>query len=120
MIVLLLVGFLGGLVTGISPCILPVLPVIFASGAASGLDDPPPPAATPTGTVAARAPVAVGAVPGAGPAAGGEPDGGADPDGTDGGTTGRRLHRTRRWRLVPGWPPPAAAGAPSPWWPAWS
>ena len=39
MIVLLLVGFLGGLVTGISPCILPVLPVIFASGAASGLDD---------------------------------------------------------------------------------
>ena len=41
MIVLLLVGFLGGLVTGISPCILPVLPVIFASGAASGLDDDP-------------------------------------------------------------------------------
>jgi cytochrome c biogenesis protein CcdA/thiol-disulfide isomerase/thioredoxin len=38
-IVLLLVGFLGGLVTGISPCILPVLPVIFAAGAASGLDD---------------------------------------------------------------------------------
>jgi cytochrome c biogenesis protein CcdA/thiol-disulfide isomerase/thioredoxin len=38
-IVLLLVGFLGGLVTGISPCILPVLPVIFASGAAAGLDD---------------------------------------------------------------------------------
>ena len=41
MIVLVLVGFLGGLVTGISPCILPVLPVIFASGAASGLDDAP-------------------------------------------------------------------------------
>ncbi len=39
MIVLLLVGFLGGLVTGISPCIVPVLPVIFASGAASGLDE---------------------------------------------------------------------------------
>ena len=38
MIVLLVVGFLAGLVTGISPCILPVLPVIFASGAASGLD----------------------------------------------------------------------------------
>ena len=34
---LLVIGFLGGLVTGISPCILPVLPVIFASGAASGL-----------------------------------------------------------------------------------
>ena len=39
-VLLLLVGFLGGLVTGISPCILPVLPVIFASGAASGLDEP--------------------------------------------------------------------------------
>ena len=41
MILLIVVGFLGGLVTGISPCILPVLPVIFASGAASGLDDDP-------------------------------------------------------------------------------
>src|ERR1700746_4052837 len=29
---LALVGFLGGLITGISPCILPVLPVIFFSG----------------------------------------------------------------------------------------
>ncbi len=38
-IVLILIGFLGGLVTGISPCILPVLPVIFAAGAASGLED---------------------------------------------------------------------------------
>ena len=36
---LLDLGFLGGLVTGISPCILPVLPVISASGAASGLDE---------------------------------------------------------------------------------
>ncbi|BBX40351.1 cytochrome c biogenesis protein DipZ [Mycobacterium simiae] len=27
-----LIGFLGGLITGISPCILPVLPVIFLSG----------------------------------------------------------------------------------------
>ncbi|MGD0314277.1 MAG: cytochrome c biogenesis protein DipZ [Acidimicrobiales bacterium] len=39
MIILVLIGFLGGLVTGISPCILPVLPVIFAAGAASGLDE---------------------------------------------------------------------------------
>jgi cytochrome c biogenesis protein CcdA/thiol-disulfide isomerase/thioredoxin len=30
---LILVGFLGGLVTGISPCIIPVVPVIFAAGA---------------------------------------------------------------------------------------
>jgi cytochrome c biogenesis protein CcdA/thiol-disulfide isomerase/thioredoxin len=32
---LALIGFLGGLITGISPCILPVLPVIFFSGAQS-------------------------------------------------------------------------------------
>ncbi len=32
---LALVGLLGGLITGISPCILPVLPVIFFSGARS-------------------------------------------------------------------------------------
>lgn len=30
-----LIGFLGGLITGISPCILPVLPVILLSGAGS-------------------------------------------------------------------------------------
>lgn len=41
MIVLILIGFLGGLVTGISPCILPVIPVIFAAGAASGLPEEP-------------------------------------------------------------------------------
>ncbi|CRZ16117.1 cytochrome c biogenesis protein DipZ [Mycolicibacterium neworleansense] len=35
MYTLLLIGFLGGLITGISPCILPVLPVIFFSGAQS-------------------------------------------------------------------------------------
>jgi cytochrome c biogenesis protein CcdA/thiol-disulfide isomerase/thioredoxin len=29
---LLLVGFIGGLITGISPCIIPVLPVLFFSG----------------------------------------------------------------------------------------
>ncbi len=33
-----LIGFLGGLITGISPCILPVLPVVFFSGW-SGTDD---------------------------------------------------------------------------------
>ena len=31
-----LIGFLGGLITGISPCILPVLPVVFLSGLNSG------------------------------------------------------------------------------------
>jgi cytochrome c biogenesis protein CcdA/thiol-disulfide isomerase/thioredoxin len=46
-IVLVLIGFLGGLVCGISPCILPVLPVIFAAGAASGLTEEEPVAAGP-------------------------------------------------------------------------
>jgi cytochrome c biogenesis protein CcdA/thiol-disulfide isomerase/thioredoxin len=32
---LVLIGFLGGVITGISPCILPVLPVIFFSGTQS-------------------------------------------------------------------------------------
>jgi cytochrome c biogenesis protein CcdA/thiol-disulfide isomerase/thioredoxin len=36
--VLILIGFLGGLVTGISPCILPVIPVIFAAGAVGGIE----------------------------------------------------------------------------------
>jgi cytochrome c biogenesis protein CcdA/thiol-disulfide isomerase/thioredoxin len=35
MFTLALIGFVGGLITGISPCILPVLPVIFFSGAQS-------------------------------------------------------------------------------------
>jgi cytochrome c biogenesis protein CcdA/thiol-disulfide isomerase/thioredoxin len=33
-----LIGFLGGLITGISPCILPVLPVVFLSGLQSARD----------------------------------------------------------------------------------
>src|ERR1700760_1425498 len=36
---LALIGFIGGLITGISPCILPVLPVIFFSGAQSVAGD---------------------------------------------------------------------------------
>jgi len=42
---LALIGFLGGLITGISPCILPVLPVIFLSGGAQSArtDDAPRP-----------------------------------------------------------------------------
>jgi cytochrome c biogenesis protein CcdA/thiol-disulfide isomerase/thioredoxin len=39
MIALVLIGLLGGLITGISPCILPVLPVIFLSGGAQGARD---------------------------------------------------------------------------------
>jgi cytochrome c biogenesis protein CcdA/thiol-disulfide isomerase/thioredoxin len=33
---LVLIGFLGGVITGISPCVLPVLPVVFLSGGAQG------------------------------------------------------------------------------------
>ena len=46
---LALIGLIGGLVTGISPCILPVLPVIFFTGAqatrgaAAGATTPHPP-----------------------------------------------------------------------------
>ena len=32
MFTLIAIGFIGGLITGISPCILPVLPVILFSG----------------------------------------------------------------------------------------
>ncbi len=39
MFTLALIGFLGGLITGISPCILPVLPVIFFSGTQSTRGD---------------------------------------------------------------------------------
>ncbi|OBI47487.1 thiol:disulfide interchange protein [Mycobacterium kyorinense] len=41
MLTLALIGLVGGFVTGISPCILPVLPVIFFSGAQrSGVPEP--------------------------------------------------------------------------------
>jgi cytochrome c biogenesis protein CcdA/thiol-disulfide isomerase/thioredoxin len=36
---LILVGFIGGLLTGISPCIIPVLPVIFFSGGTQSARD---------------------------------------------------------------------------------
>lgn len=42
MFTLILIGLLGGLITGISPCILPVLPVIFFAGAPES--DPADPA----------------------------------------------------------------------------
>lgn len=40
MLTLVLIGFMGGLITGISPCILPVLPVIFFSGAQGKRSEP--------------------------------------------------------------------------------
>ncbi|MCP2030140.1 cytochrome c biogenesis protein CcdA/thiol-disulfide isomerase/thioredoxin [Okibacterium sp. HSC-33S16] len=50
MFTLALIGLLGGLITGISPCILPVLPVIFLSGGVQGARP-----TDETGTVLARA-----------------------------------------------------------------
>ncbi len=41
MVSLILIGLVGGLITGISPCILPVLPVIFFSGAQGDTDSAP-------------------------------------------------------------------------------
>ncbi|NUP74630.1 MAG: redoxin domain-containing protein [Sinomonas sp.] len=43
----ILIGFLGGLITGISPCILPVLPVIFFSGGLDSARQRPPSSALP-------------------------------------------------------------------------
>jgi cytochrome c biogenesis protein CcdA/thiol-disulfide isomerase/thioredoxin len=41
MLTLALIGLIGGLVTGVSPCVLPMLPIIFfAGGAAAGADEP--------------------------------------------------------------------------------
>src|ERR671925_1744839 len=36
MVLLLLIGFLAGVVTAISPCVLPVLPIVLAGGASGG------------------------------------------------------------------------------------
>jgi cytochrome c biogenesis protein CcdA/thiol-disulfide isomerase/thioredoxin len=49
---LILIGLVGGLITGISPCVLPVLPVIFLSGGAQGARKPR------SETVASAAPAA--------------------------------------------------------------
>ena len=40
MLTLALIGLVGGLITGISPCVLPVLPVIFLTGGAQGARNP--------------------------------------------------------------------------------
>ncbi|WP_181512757.1 MULTISPECIES: cytochrome c biogenesis protein CcdA [unclassified Streptomyces] len=51
MIILILIGLLGGLITAVSPCILPVLPVVFLAGGPAP-EGPPQPAAAPTSTAA--------------------------------------------------------------------
>ncbi|MFJ5641571.1 cytochrome c biogenesis protein DipZ [Streptomyces sp. NPDC093223] len=46
MITLVLIGLLGGLITAVSPCILPVLPVVFLAGGPGGRADEGPPRGT--------------------------------------------------------------------------
>ncbi|MER8092775.1 cytochrome c biogenesis protein DipZ [Streptomyces goshikiensis] len=46
MITLVLIGLLGGLITAVSPCILPVLPVVFLAGG-PGAEPPKPNGSTP-------------------------------------------------------------------------
>jgi cytochrome c biogenesis protein CcdA/thiol-disulfide isomerase/thioredoxin len=60
---LALVGFLGGLITGISPCILPVLPVIFFSGAQDTAPGDPADATSPEVSTQSEGTVAVQAKP---------------------------------------------------------
>jgi cytochrome c biogenesis protein CcdA/thiol-disulfide isomerase/thioredoxin len=59
LLTLILIGLVGGLITGISPCVLPVLPVIFLSGGAQGARN----VATPDGAQAAPAGDAVRSEP---------------------------------------------------------
>ena len=58
MLALALIGAVGGLITGISPCILPVLPVIFFSGAPHAAPNTTAP--SDTGAVAVRPQAALG------------------------------------------------------------
>jgi cytochrome c biogenesis protein CcdA/thiol-disulfide isomerase/thioredoxin len=59
-ITLILIGLVGGLITGISPCVLPVLPVIFLTGGAQAARAAAPPV-TAGARDAERVPAAVGA-----------------------------------------------------------
>jgi cytochrome c biogenesis protein CcdA/thiol-disulfide isomerase/thioredoxin len=40
-VTLVLIGLVGGIITGLSPCVLPVLPVVFLGGASAGPDGAP-------------------------------------------------------------------------------
>jgi cytochrome c biogenesis protein CcdA/thiol-disulfide isomerase/thioredoxin len=61
LITLILIGLVGGLITGISPCVLPVLPVIFLTGGAQGARVDPQPEAATASAAADRVPATVGA-----------------------------------------------------------
>ncbi|HEY2262559.1 MAG TPA: hypothetical protein VGI96_08040 [Streptosporangiaceae bacterium] len=38
---LVLIGLIGGIITGLSPCVLPVLPVVLLGGGSAGADTGP-------------------------------------------------------------------------------
>jgi cytochrome c biogenesis protein CcdA len=40
-VTLILIGLVGGIITGLSPCVLPVLPVIFLGGGSTEADGEP-------------------------------------------------------------------------------
>ncbi len=61
MIALIVIGFVGGLITGISPCVLPVLSVIFFSAGAQAAGNRPSAPTVATSPTAATSPT--GAVP---------------------------------------------------------
>lgn len=65
MTALILLGLIGGLITGVSPCVLPMLPIIFFAAAAGTDQGNPRSARTNQGTMAPAAPtwVPVGARP---------------------------------------------------------
>jgi cytochrome c biogenesis protein CcdA/thiol-disulfide isomerase/thioredoxin len=104
---LVVIGFLGGVVAGISPCILPVLPVVLAAGVTEPTEstesteshngeplvDLPAPALVrePVAAGAATAPSAAAA----GVAAGGDPAGSGDPSASSAGTVSDRS--SERW-----------------------
>ena len=50
MLTLILIGLLGGLITGVSPCVLPMLPVIFFAGGTTGKNNSAPAVSVPDGT----------------------------------------------------------------------
>ncbi|MZG02307.1 cytochrome c biogenesis protein CcdA [Streptomyces sp. SID5614] len=50
MVTLILIGLLGGLITAVSPCILPVLPVVFLAGGTGRGEDAGKPARSPGAT----------------------------------------------------------------------
>jgi hypothetical protein len=99
-ITLILIGLVGGLITGISPCVLPVLPVIFLTGGAQGARTGPEPAAAQS-RGADRVPAAVGAPADA------EQPGGPGPRRRAGSPLPRRTG------------PAATAAGHTWWWPGW-